>query len=72
MKDTLNKYQTSASQENDEKQLVDVAKTLLFSVFSHERFFIDFNENAKRQREVCDVYLRRIVKILDYSVTRQD
>jgi hypothetical protein len=72
MKDILNKYQTSASQESDVRQFVDVAKTLLFSVFFHERFFIDFNENAKRQREVCEIYLRRLVKILDHSMTRQN
>jgi hypothetical protein len=72
MKDTLIKYQISASQENDAKQLVDVAKVLLFSIFSHERFFVDFNDNAKRQREVCEIYIKRIVKILNHSVTRQN
>ncbi len=72
MKNTLNKYQTSASQKSDARQFVDVAKTLLFSIFSHERFFIDFNKNVKRQREVCEVYLKRIVKILDHLVTRQN
>jgi hypothetical protein len=72
MKNILNKYQTSASQESDARQFADVAKTLLFSIFSHERFFIDFNENVKRQHEVCDVYLRRIVKILDHLMIRQN
>jgi hypothetical protein len=40
MKDILNKYQTSASQKSVARQLVDVAKTLLFSIFSHERFLL--------------------------------
>jgi hypothetical protein len=61
----------SASQESNARQFVDVAKTLFFSVFSHERFFIDFNENAKRQREICEIYLR-IIKILDHSIIRQN
>ncbi len=48
MKDILNKYQMNASQKSDARQFVDVVKTLFFSIFFHERFFIDFNENAKR------------------------
>jgi hypothetical protein len=40
MKNILNKYQTNASQENVARQFVDVAKTLFFSIFSHERFLL--------------------------------
>jgi hypothetical protein len=43
----------------------------LFSFFSR-KIFIDFNENAKRQRKACDVYLRRTIKILDHLTTRQN
>jgi hypothetical protein len=43
----------------------------LFNFFSR-KIFIDFNENAKRQRKICDVYLRRTIKILDHLMTRQN
>ncbi len=61
----------SVSQENVAKQLVNVAKIIFFSIFFQARFFIDFNEIAKRQREICDAFFTRITYTSSHTVIKQ-
>jgi hypothetical protein len=46
-------------------------KIIFFSFFSR-KIFLDFNENAKRQRGDCDVYAKRIIYIFDYLIRTQN